>query len=62
MVAETLDEYWKKYPEKEPTVIVAPQWNVNHEGFDLSMWLGEERASEFTYKDDGVYWSFLRKQ
>ncbi len=62
VIADTLDEYWKKYPEKEPTVIVAPQWNVNHEGFNLSLWLGEERAGEFTYKDDGVYWSFLRRQ
>ena len=62
VISDTLDEYWKKYPEKEPDVVVAPQWNVNHDGVNLSLWLGEERAEKFTYKDDGVYWSFLRRQ
>ncbi|MBO4750480.1 MAG: hypothetical protein J5546_09195, partial [Lachnospiraceae bacterium] len=59
--SEDMKEYWKAYPEKEPTVLAIPCY-LGQETGAIPDWLFELREQEYDLKNPGTYWNFYFKK
>ncbi|MBR3468594.1 MAG: hypothetical protein IKH28_02750 [Lachnospiraceae bacterium] len=59
--SEDMKEYWKAYPQKEPTVLAVPCYQ-GLESTGMPKWLYEKRENEYDLKYKGTYWNFYFKK